>query len=338
MTRPTAAMRRVMADAEVGDDYYQEDPTVRLLEQETAAALGKEAALFTPTGCMGNEMAVALQTRRGDSILLHADSHLRLVEGDAVAGVMGRHYRVLGGDRGRLRPDEVTHALGNGEREGIALVEVENTQNWGSGAIYPLSTLEAIGTAARARGIPLHLDGARIWNATAATGIPSARYAAVADTVMVCFSKGLGAPVGSALAGKADLIREARGIRKTLGGGMRQVGIIAAGALHAIRLHRERLPEDHRRARVYAAAIATIPGIRLDPTAIETNIVIAEIDPPHERVDAFVKAVCDQGVLITAFGGPGRFRAVTHLDVDDAAIERAIAAVRSAARSVLGGA
>jgi len=336
VTRPTAAMRRAMADADVGDDYYEEDPTVRRLEEETADALGKEAALFTPTGCMGNEIAVAIQTRRGQSILLHRDSHLRLVEGDAVSGVMGREYRPLEGDRGRLRPEDVTRTLADGGTDGIALVEVENTQNWGSGAIYPVPALEAIATAAHERGIPVHLDGARIWNASAATRIPSARYAAVADTVMVCFSKGLGAPVGSALAGSADMVREARGIRKTLGGGMRQVGIIAAGALHGLRHHRDRLNEDHRRARAYAEAIAAIPGIRLDPAAIETNIVIAEIDPPHERVDAFVNAVRDQGVLITAFGGPGRFRAVTHLDVDDSGIERAIEAVRQAARSVLG--
>jgi len=335
VTRPTAAMRRAMAEAEVGDDFYEEDPTVRLLEQETAAVLGMEAALFTPTGCMGNEIAVAVQTLRGQSILLHRDSHLRLVEASAVSGVMGREYRVLEGDRGRLRAEDVTRALADGGKDGIALVEVENTQNWGSGAIYSLPMLEAIAVAARARGIPLHLDGARIWNASAATGVPPASYAAVADTVMVCFSKGLGAPVGSALAGSADMVREARGIRKTFGGGMRQVGIIAAGALHGMRHHRERLVDDHRRARAYAEAIADIPGIRLDPATIESNIVIAEIDPPHERVEAFAKAVCEQGVLITAFGGPGRFRAVTHLDVDDAGIERAIAAVRKAARSVL---
>ena len=336
VTRPTPAMRQAMAEAEVGDDVFHDDPTVRRLEEETAAALGKEAALFVPSGCMGNEIAVSIQTKRGDSLLLHRDSHLVLTEAAAVTELLGRKYNKIGGDRGRMRSEDVASALAAGAGSGtIAMVEVENTINWGNGSIYPLPQLEAIGKAARGHGLPVHLDGARLWNASAATGIPPATYAAVADTVMVCFSKGLGAPIGSAIAGTKAAIDAAHAARKMFGGGMRQVGIVAAGALHGLKHHRERLPEDHRRARRLAEAIAVIPGLRLDPQEIETNIVIAEIEEPHDRILAFVAAVESEGVKLVPFGGPGRFRAVTHLDVDDDGIERAIAAIRLAAASVL---
>ncbi|HEY6221633.1 MAG TPA: beta-eliminating lyase-related protein, partial [Candidatus Eisenbacteria bacterium] len=239
--------------------------------------------------------------------------------------------------RGRMRPEDVSSTLATSKArpETIAMVEVENTVNWGSGSIYPLPQLEAVGKEARTRGLPVHLDGARLWNASAATGIPPATYAAVADTVMVCYSKGLGAPIGSAIAGTKAAIQEARLARKMFGGGMRQVGVVAAAALHGLKHHRERLPDDHRRARRLAEAIAATPGLRLDPQEIETNIVIAEIEEPHDRIHAFVAAVVSAGVRLAAFGGPGRFRAVTHLDVDDAGIERAIAAIRLAAASVL---
>jgi threonine aldolase len=323
-----------MADAEVGDDVYREDPTVRLLEEETAHALGKEAALFVPSGCMGNEIGIAVQTRRGDAILTHRLSHVATVESAAIQGMLGLRLHLMEGDRGRLLPEEVVGALG-GSRDTTALVEVENTHNWGNGAIYPLPWLEAVAAAARSRGRGIHLDGARIWNASAATGIAPARYAAAAETVMVCYSKGLGAPVGSAVAGAELLIREARGVRKMFGGAMRQVGIIAAGALYGLRHHRERLQEDHRRARALAEAIATIPGIRLDPREVETNIVIAEIEPPHDRLPAFLSAVEAQGVRLAAFGGPGRFRAVTHLDIDDDGIDQAVRAIRAAAGTAL---
>lgn len=331
-------MRRAMADAEVGDDVVHEDPSVNRLEEETAALLGKERALFVPTGSMGNEIAAAIHTRPGDAILLHRDSHMVRTEGAAVTQLLRRTFHLMDGDRGRLRADDVAAALDAAPKGegGIALVETENTQNWGSGAIYPLPRLEAVAAAARERKFPVHLDGARLWNASAATGIAPATYAAAADTVMVCFSKGLGAPIGSALAGSRDAIEEARKVRRMLGGGMRQAGIVAAGASYALRHHRDRLVEDHRRARRLAQGISEIPRIRIDPADIESNIVIAEIETPHERIDAFADAVRAQGVLVMVFGGPGRFRAVTHYDVDDAGIERAIAALRAAAVSVLG--
>jgi threonine aldolase len=218
----------------------------------------------------------------------------------------------------------------------IGLVEVENTHNWSSGAVYPLDSLGAVAKAAADHGVPVHMDGARLWNASAATGTSLDRFASHAHSVMVCYSKGLGAPVGSAVAGSKDFIGKAREARKTFGGGMRQAGILAAAALHAVRHHRGRLVEDHRRARRLAEAFAETPGISLDLQWIETNIVVADTGDDEPRRDGFLHAVATEGVLLSpAAGGPGRFRAVTHLDVDDAGIERAIAAVRTAARTVL---
>jgi len=336
VTRPTEGMRRAMAAAEVGDDVFRDDPTVRRLEEETAALLGKEAALFVPSGCMGNECSFAVQTKEGDAILLERYSHPVLVEARAVTELLRRKFRLLDGDRGRLSPEQIEAALlpaSGGPRP--ALVEVENTFNWGSGAVYPLPQLQAIARRARARNVPVHLDGARLWNASAASGVPLAEYAATADTVMVCYSKGLGAPLGSAVAGTSAFITEAREARRAFGGAMRQVGIVAAGALHALRHHRDRLPEDHVRARRLAEALARIPGVEIDPAEVETNILIVAVRP-EDRLPRFVEALKSKGVLVVAFGGPGRFRAVTHLDVDDAGIDRAAAAAREAAREVLG--
>lgn len=325
-------MRRAMAEAEVGDDVFSDDPTVRRLEEETAALLGKEAALFVPSGCMGNEIAVATSTRRGDAILLHRDSHLVYHEQTAVTELLGRRYRFVGGDRGRIAPDEVARPPDGSDP--LGLVEVEQTQNWGCGAVYPLARLEAIRDAARAARLPVHMDGARLWNASAATGIGPAVWAACADSVMVCYSKALGAPVGSALAASAAQIRDAREMRSVFGGAMRQVGILAAGAMHAMRHHRDRLPEDHARARRLAEALAETPGIAIDPARVETNIVIAALEDP-ERLPEFLGRTEAEGTLVLEFGGPGCFRAVTHLDVDDAGIDRAIAAFRAAAGAVM---
>jgi threonine aldolase len=341
VTQPTPAMRRAMAEAEVGDDVFRGDPTVRRLEEETAALLGKEAALFVPSGSMGNETALAVHTRPGEEILTDRHSHIAEVETAAVTKLLRCGYRILDGDRGRLDPGEVAAALakdgppGGARGEGrVSLVETENTNNHGSGAIYPLPQLRAVRAAARARGLPVHLDGARLWNASIAAGVPLADYAATADSLMVCYSKGLGAPVGSAVAGTKAFIDAARDARRMFGGGMRQAGIIAAGALHAVRHHRERLVEDHARARRLAEGLAAVPGIEIDPAEIATNIVIAGVRPA-ERVDAFVEAMDARGILIFAFGGIGRFRAVTHMDVDDAGLERAIVAAREAAREAL---
>jgi threonine aldolase len=328
-------MRRAMAEAEVGDDVFHDDPTVARLEEETAALLGKEAAVFVPSGCMGNECAFAALTREGDSILLERHSHPVLVEARAVTELLRRRFHVLDGDRGRLSAEQIAAAIPGvpgGTR--IALLEVENTFNWGSGSIYRLPQLQAIARLARELGIPVHLDGARLWNATAATGVALSDYAATADSVMVCYSKGLGAPLGSAVAGTAAFVADAREARRAFGGGMRQVGIVAAGALHALRNHRDRLAEDHARARRLAEALAAVPGLEIDPEEVETNIVIAGVSPA-DRLPGFVEALRERGVLTVPFGGPGRFRAVTHLDVDDGGIARAAEAAREAAREVL---
>jgi threonine aldolase len=331
-------MRRAIAEAEVGDDVFSDDPTVRRLEEETADLLGKEAALFVPSGCMGNEISIAVHTKRGDPIALDRDSHFVGAESRAITELMGRRFRFLeGGDRGRLRGDAVRAAL-LADPERPALLEAENTFNWHSGSVYSLEALQGLRAAAAAVGARFHLDGARLWNASAASGVSLRDYAACADSVMVCYSKGLGAPVGSAVAGSAGFIQEARAARKMFGGGMRQVGVLAAGALYGLRHHRGRLPEDHRRARRLAEAIAAIPSFELDPATIETNIVIAFARRAPERIDAFVDASRRRGVLILAFGGPGAFRAITHLDVDDAGIERAAVAFREAAAETWGAA
>ncbi|HET9950471.1 MAG TPA: GntG family PLP-dependent aldolase [Candidatus Eisenbacteria bacterium] len=346
VTKPTPAMRRAIAEAEVGDDVLGDDPTVRRLEEETAALLGKEAALFVPSGCMGNEISVAVHTKRGERIALDREAHMVGVESRAITEMLGRGYHFLeGSDRGRVDPAAVAAIAGSagaagsgsGEAGGrIALVEAENTVNYKNGAIYPLERLRRVRQEATKLGLPMHLDGARLWNASAASGVPLSDFAACADSVMVCYSKGLGAPIGSALAGSAAFIQEARGVRKMFGGALRQVGIVAAGAIHAIHHHRDRLPEDHRRARRLAEALAAIPPFAIDPAEVETNIVIARATRDSGRIGAFIEAAKRRGVLLLALGGPDTIRAITHLDVDDAGIERAVAAMRESAAETWG--
>jgi len=331
-------MRRAMAEAEVGDDTYGEDPTVRLLEEETAALLGKEASLFVPSGCMGNQIAVAVHAKPGQGILLDRLSHVAMVEAKAVTEFLGCRLVPVDAEGGLLDGASLREGFSRASkaRITIGLVEVENTHNWCSGAIYGMTSLRFVARGAAEHGVPVHMDGARLWNATAATEKPLDEYASHANSIMVCYSKGLGAPVGSAVAGTRDFIQKARAARKTFGGGMRQAGILAAAALYAVRHHRGRLVEDHRRARKLAQAFAETPGIQLDPEKVCTNIVVADLGSDETRRDEFLRAVAAEGVLLgPAAGGPGRFRAVTHLDVDDAGIERAIAAMRAAARSVL---
>ena len=321
-----------MAEAEVGDDNYGEDPTVRALEEETAALLGKEGALFVPSGCMGNQIAVSVHTKPGQGVVLDRLAHVAMVEARAVTEFLGVKLMTVETERGLLDPALVARGFEDAKKADvpIGLVEVENTHNWSSGAIYPLPLLESVAKDAAARGVPLHMDGARLWNASAATGTPLATFTGHAASVMVCYSKGLGAPVGSAIAGTHDFIADARTARKTFGGGMRQAGILAAAALHALRHHRERLVEDHRRAKRLAEAFATMQGLRVCHE-VRTNIVVLDTGGTEATRDALLHAVAKEGVLLgPAAGGPGRFRAVTHLDVDDAGIERAIAAVRAA--------
>ncbi|MGD8860999.1 MAG: low-specificity L-threonine aldolase [Myxococcales bacterium] len=322
VTRPVPAMREAMAAAEVGDDVYGEDPTVRRLQERAAELLGKEAALFVPSGTMANQVALLVHCERGDEVLVGEGAHCMLYESGAGSAFAGVGFATVG--RGGLytaeelaatiKPDEYHFPRSR-------LVALENTHNRAGGRVFPQDEVVRIAALAHARGLPVHLDGARIWNAAVATGLSPAELAAPADTVSACFSKGLGAPVGSVLVGPPALIERAHRFRKMLGGGMRQVGVIAAGALYALEHHRERLVEDHDRAARLARGLSTLPGVCCDEADVETNILNMELS----RGDAAscVRALAGRGVLVNATG-PRRIRWVTHLDVDTPAIDRAV--------------
>lgn len=318
VTRPTAAMRRAMAEAEVGDDVYREDPTVRRLEEEVAGLLGKEAALFVPSGTMANQIAVRLRCGAGDQLAVGEHAHIVLYESGAM-GAAGAQHVVLG--RGGLFSVEDLEALRSKAywEPRTRLVALENTHNRAGGRVWRAETVDAICARAHELGLATHLDGARLWNAAAATGATEAALASGFDTVSVCFSKGLGAPVGSAIAGAREAIDEALRIRKRMGGGMRQSGILAAAALHALAHHRARVAEDHANATRLAAALRDAGLATVPP---ETNIVLFEPRPGSSPVELSERAQ-REGVLVSPFG-PTQLRAVTHLDVDQAGIDRAI--------------
>jgi threonine aldolase len=331
VTTPTPAMRKAMAEAEVGDDVFGEDSTVKELEEATAEVLGKQAALYVPSGTMGNELAVRLHTSSGDEMLVEAHAHIHNHESGGAAALSGVTSRLIEGRRGiftaadllaHVRPADDHHCPPK-------LVCIENTHNEGSGSVWPMATLAELAAAAKARGLALHMDGARLWNAAAASGVSEAQYAGHCDTVSVCFSKGLGAPVGSALAGRRDLIARARRFRKMWGGGMRQAGIIATGALYALRNHRRRLIEDHANARKLADGLAATAGVELMGTPIETNIVRFRV--PGENAAQIAAGLAERGVLVFATG-PDAIRAVTHLQVSSADVDQALAAFRQVLR------
>ena len=334
VTRPTAAMREAIARAEVGDDVFGDDPTVKELERRVARLAGHEAALFVPSGTMGNQLAVNSLTRPGDEVLLEAESHLFLYEQGGIAANSGCLAHIVRAERGVLPLEPLAAAL-RGEDDHnarVSLVCVENTHNRAGGAIVPLERLAAISAFARERGLRVHMDGARLWNASVATGIPIAEWARHADTVMMCFSKGLGAPVGSILCGPADVIRAARRTRKRWGGGMRQVGILAAACLHAIDHHVARLAEDHARAKTLATELGDCPGVSV--ATPDTNILFIRLD--HAALDprAILVSLDARGVRMSQFG-PRLLRAITHLDVDDDGIARAVEAFREAVEGAL---
>ena len=315
VTRPTEAMRRAMAQADVGDDVYGEDPTVRALEERVAALLGHEDALFTPTGSMANVLAVRSLVGPGQEVLCEASAHIARAELGAHAAYTGVTMRTWIHPRGQVDLDVIAGLFAPDMGPFFvptAAVSVENTHNFAGGAVLPLADLQALRAFADERGIAVHLDGARLWNAHVATGTPLATYGAVADVLAVCLSKGLGAPVGSLVVGSAAAMAEARVWRKRMGGGMRQVGVLAAAGLHALDHHLDRLADDHEHARLLAEACGG------DPAAVDTNIVVvAHPDPP-----SVVAAAREEGVLVSAVG-PTAVRLVTHLDVSRDDVTRA---------------
>ncbi len=319
-------MRQAIAQAPVGDDVLGDDPTVIELEQRVAALLGKEAALYMPSGTMTNQVALRVHTEPGDEIILEAEAHIYYYEGGGPAALSGASCRLVPGQRGVFSAEDIQRHLRHSDPHypKTQLVCLENTHNRGGGAIFPLDKIQDIASLCQERDLRLHLDGARFWNACVATGISEADYAAPFDTVSVCFSKGLGAPVGSALVGSAMHIQRARRFRKLFGGAMRQAGIIAAGALYALDHHRVRLQEDHDNAQRLALALAQLPGIELDPAAVQTNIVTFGTAAPAAEVVQQLKA---QGVAMLPTG-PHTVRAVTSLAVTTAQIDQAIAAVQ----------
>jgi len=329
VTQPTPAMRQAMAAAEVGDDVFMEDPTVNRLQEQVAGLLGKEAALFVASGTMGNQICLRCHTEPGDEVICEAGAHFLHYENGGLAALSGIQARTIVGHRGVITAAQILEAIRPPAyyMPITKVIALENTHNAAGGTVFPLSEICAIGALAQEHRLKTHLDGARLWNACAATGLAPRDYAAVFDSVSVCFSKGLGAPVGSALAGSKAFIDRARRMRKMFGGGMRQAGILAAAALHALEHHAGRLHEDHARAKTLAENLASLPGIQIDLESVQTNIVLINIARSPLEADTAVAELRRAGVLVVALG-KRLLRAVTHLDVAAAGIDRALAAFR----------
>jgi threonine aldolase len=325
VTRPTAAMRAAIAAADVGDDHLDGDPTTRRLEARVAALLGKEAALFFPSGTMANLAAIMTHAAPGTEILVDADAHVVNLTGAGIP-LAGVQPRFVAPTARTVSAADVRRAIRPPSRYSprLSLVSVENTHNGAGGAITPLVELREIASVAREVGVPLHLDGARLWNVEAATGVAVAEYAACADTVMVSFSKGLGAPVGAALAGTAQLMDAAWNARKRLGGGLRQSGVIAAGALFGVENHRDRLPTDHANASRFASAVDGAGGARVVPP--DTNIVMIDL-PPSVPADQTARRAASRGLLVSVWTAT-RVRVVTHLHATTEAIDEAARIMR----------
>lgn len=329
VTLPTEAMRQAMATAEVGDDVYGEDPTVNRLEAVAAERFGKEAGLFVPTGTMGNQVSLLAHTGRGDEVILEEGSHIVNYEVAGMAVMGALMPRTLRGHHGILDPEQVRAALRppNIHTPRTALIALESTHNRGGGTCYPLEVLAEMGRLGREHGVPIHLDGARIFNASVALSIPVRDFAAHAESVQFCFSKGLGAPVGSMVVGTRDFIQRARKYRKMLGGGMRQAGILAAACLVALETMVDRLADDHANARLLAEGLAEIPGVEIDLKRVQTNIVIFAVRSPRADAAAFARAMAARGVLVHQIS-PDSIRLVTHKDVGRDDILVALAAAR----------
>lgn len=329
VTRPSPEMRKAIMNAEVGDDVLGDDPTVVSLQDRVATLVGKEAALFVPSGTMANQLAIRSVCEPGDEIILDQTTHCHNYETGAPSALSGASIREVRGERGVFTAQDVRAAYRPPSMHFARsrLVVVENTNNRGGGSVWTLNQMAAIRDAAHELDLNVHLDGARLWNAHIASGRRLDEFAACADTVSMCFSKGLGAPVGSILAGPKDLIDRARRFRKMFGGAMRQVGILAAAAIYALDYNIERLAADHENARRLAEALAEMPGILLAPATVETNIVIFDIDPNLGSAAEFIQRMRERDVWMLPTA-PQRVRAVTHLDVSREQIDRAIQAFR----------
>ncbi len=321
VTRPTPRMLEAMANAPLGDDVYSDDPTVNALQEEAAAVTGKEAALYVPTGTMGNQLAIMAQTHPGEEVLAHEGSHVRSIEGGAPQALSGVGFRTVSGDGGRIEPEDVGRAM---EMAGffprIGLMVWENTHNLSGGRVIPIELMEKTSEVARGHGLRIHIDGARIFNAVIASGVSADRYASLGDTIQFCFSKGLGAPVGSIVCGDRDLISEIRYLRKRLGGGMRQAGVIAAAARVAL-AERERLVEDHLLARDLANGIAERHPGAVDVSLVETNMVRVDYESLGVDWSEMSERLVAAGIKVNPPIGGG-WRIVTHRDVDGGDVER----------------
>ncbi len=322
-------MREAMARAEVGDDVFDEDPSIHALQDEVAGLFGKEAALFVASGTMANVAAVLAQTSPGTEVICEEGCHIFQYEAGSAAAFSGVQLRTIEADRGHLHWADIAARIRSDDIHAppTVLVCLENTHNRAGGTIYPRAVWDEIGKNAHARQLRVHVDGARIWNAAVASGVSLRDMAAPVDTLSVCLSKGLGAPVGSLLVGDSEFIARARRWRKRLGGGMRQGGILAAAGLHALTHHRDRLADDHENAQILARAWADVPGATIDPARVETNIVIVEVAGMEASDDAIIAALGERDVRLLGMG-PRRLRMVTHLDVSRDDCERAAAAVR----------
>jgi threonine aldolase len=333
VTRPTPAMRKIMADAAVGDDVYGEDPSVNDLERRVADLFGKEAAIFVPSGTMANQVAIGVHASPGDELICDPFAHVYVWEGGGIARLWGVTTRAIAGSKdlatradleGAIRPDDSHYAR-------TRLVCLENTHNRRGGMVYPLDVVREISSWARSHGLAMHCDGARLMNAVIASGVPAREWGKHFDTVSICFSKGLGAPVGSALVGSGEHIHKAHRFRKVLGGGMRQAGVIAAAAIHSLEHHVERLAEDHANAQILARAVKQTDGLSLESGPVETNLVWIRVDPALATASDIVGQLQADGVLISALA-PQVLRACTHLDVSREEAEVAASLIRRLAR------
>ncbi len=328
VTKPSPEMRAAMAEAVVGDDVFGDDPTVKRLEALVAEMLGKEAALFVPSGTMANQVSLYTASDRGDEVLCGTDCHIINYEVAAPAVISSLLVHPLPDEKGILSPDTIRKHIRpeNIHNPHTAIIALENTHNRAGGTIYPIETIAEIAAIARENGLWMHLDGARLWNAHVATGIALEMYASYFDSVSVCLSKGLGAPVGSMVAGSTDFIGKARRTRKLFGGGMRQVGILAAAGIYALEHNIDRLAEDHANARYLAEHFAALPGLSVDLDTVQSNIVIADVDPAVMSVDDFASRLAERGVLCVPFGAE-RVRFVPNLDTSAEDCHKAVAVV-----------